>query len=83
MLLSEEQMSDFTGAALMLSVLPKAKKLLGDKGYYADKFRAALADSGIQTRIPSKSKRKVQIPYDRSLYRQRHKIVNMFGKLKN
>ena len=83
MLLSEGQMSDFKGAALMLSSLPKAKELLGDKGYDADWFRAALADLGIQPCIPSKSNRKVQIPYDRSLYRQRHKIENMFGKLKD
>jgi len=83
MLLSEGQMSDFKGAALMLSSLPKAKELLGDKGYDADWFRAALADRGIQPCIPSKSNRKVQIPYERSLYRQRHKIENMFGKLKD
>ena len=33
MLLSEGQMSDFKGAALMLSALPKAKELLADRGY--------------------------------------------------
>ena len=32
MLLSEGQMSDYKGAALMLPALPKAKELLGDKG---------------------------------------------------
>src|SRR5450759_3962220 len=32
MLLSEGQMSDYKGAALMLTALPKAKELLGDKG---------------------------------------------------
>jgi len=83
MLLSEGQMSDFKGAALMLPAVPKARELLGDKGYDADWFRAALADRGIQPCIPSKSNRKVQIPYDRSLYRHRHKIENMLGKLKD
>ena len=39
MLLSEGQMSDYKGAALMLAALPKAKELLGDKGYDADWFR--------------------------------------------
>jgi putative transposase len=39
MLLSEGQMSDYKGAALMLTALPKAKELLGDKGYDADWFR--------------------------------------------
>lgn len=32
MLLSEGQMSDYKGAALMLAMLPPAKQLLGDKG---------------------------------------------------
>ena len=32
MLLSEGQMSDYKGAALMLPALPKAKELLADKG---------------------------------------------------
>ncbi len=83
MLLSEGQMSDYKGAALMLPVLPKAKELLGDKGYDAGWFRAALAERGIAACIPSKSNRKSPIHYDRSLYRQRHKIENMFGRLKD
>ena len=33
MLLSEGQMSDYKGAALMLGVLPPAKAILGDRGY--------------------------------------------------
>lgn len=32
MLLSEGQMSDYKGAALMIGALPPAKQLLGDKG---------------------------------------------------
>lgn len=83
MLLSEGQMSDYKGAALMLPVLPKAKELLGDKGYDAGWFRAALAQRGITACILSKSNRKSPIHYDRTLYRQRHKIENMFGRLKD
>src|SRR6476660_2600474 len=45
MLLSEGQMSDYKGAALMLPALPKATELLADKGYDADWFRAALASA--------------------------------------
>ena len=47
MLLSEGQMSDYKGAALMVDALPPAKQLLGDKGYDADWFRQALAVRGI------------------------------------
>ena len=71
MLLSEGQMSDYKGAALMLPVLPKANELLGDKGYDADWFRRALAERGITACIPSKSNRKKPIGHDRELYRQR------------
>ena len=41
MLLSEGQMSDYKGAALMLPAMPKARELLADKGCDADWFRAA------------------------------------------
>jgi transposase len=64
MLLSEGQMSDYKGAALMLPAMPKAKQLLVDKGYDADWFRAALAARGVAACIPSKSNRKVAIPHD-------------------
>lgn len=76
-------MSDFKGAALMLPFLPKAEELLGDKGYDADWFRQALAERGIVACIPTKSNRKHPIQHDRTLYRQRHKIENMFGRLKD
>ena len=83
MLLTEGQMSDYKGAALMLDALPPATAMLGDRGYDADRFRSALIAKGIAPCIPSKSNRKVPIPHDRTLYRQRHKIENMFGELKD
>ena len=67
----------------MLPVLPKAKELLADKGYDADWFRAALAQRGVAVCIPSKSNRKLSIPHDATLYRQRHKIEYMFGRIKD
>ncbi len=83
MLLSEGQMSDYKGAALMIDALPPAKKLLADKGYDADWFRQDLADRGITAGIPSNSNRKSPIEHDRKLYRQRHKAENIFGRLKD
>ena len=59
MLLSEGQMSDDKGAALMLDALPKTKAMLGDKGYDADWFRQALAARGAIACTPSKANRKV------------------------
>ena len=76
-------MSDYKGAALMLDAIPNAKELIGDKGYDGDWFRSALASRGTAACIPSKSNRKVPIPHDTVLYRQRHKIETMFGRLKD
>ncbi|WP_408906185.1 IS5 family transposase [Roseomonas marmotae] len=83
MLLSEGQMSDHKGAALMLGALPPARILIGDKGYDSDRFRQALAARGIEPCIPSRRGRKQRIPHDRMLYRQRHRIENMSGRLKD
>jgi transposase len=79
--LSEGQMSDFKGAALMIDAFLAAKALLGDKGYDANWFHATLAERHITACIPSKGNPKVDIPHDTVLYRQRHKIENMFGRL--
>ncbi len=83
MLLSEGQMSDYKGAALLLSALPKAKEFLADRGYDADWFRTSLVEKGIAPCIPPKKNRKIQIEYERDLYKQRHKVENMFGRLKD
>ena len=81
--LSAGQVSDYKGAAALLDRLPKAKDMLGDRGYDADWFRTALIAKGITPCIPPKKNRKVQYHYDKVLYRQRHKIENMFGWLKD
>lgn len=83
MLLTEGQMSDHKGAFLLLSALPNAKELLADKGYDSDWFRAALSERGITPCIPPRKNRKVQYHYDKTLYRQRHKIENVFGRIKD
>lgn len=76
-------MSDHRGAAIMLPALPPARELLADRGYDSNRFRAALAARGIEPCIPSTRSRKAPLPYDKLLYRQRHRIENMFGRLKD
>jgi transposase len=49
----------------------------------ADWLRDALAERQTEACIPSKSNRKTPIPHDTVLYRKRHRIENMFGKLKD
>jgi transposase len=68
---------------LMIGAFPNAKALLADPGYDADWLRAALERRGITRCIPSKTNRKAPIPHNTALYRQRHKVENMVGKLKD
>ena len=91
LLLTEGQMSDHKGAFLLFSSLRCAKELLADKpvlsevegGYDSDWFRAALIAQGTVPCIPPRKNRKVQYHYDKDLYRQRHKIENAFGRIKD
>ena len=83
MFLSAGHRSDYLGAKALLSSLPPARALLADRGYDADWLRRALADRGIEPCIPSRKSRKISIPHDPVLYRQRHSIENMFARLKD
>ena len=83
MFLSAGQTSDYIGARALLSSIPPAAALLGDRGYDADWFRDALINMGISPCIPSRRSRKEPIPHDADLYRQRHRIENMFARLKD
>jgi transposase len=76
-------MSDHKGARLIFDSLPPAKALLADRGYDSNWFRDALAKRGCKPCIPSTKSRKIPLPYDKALYKQRHKIENMFARLKD
>ena len=76
-------MSDHKGALLILDALPPAKALLADRGYDSNWFRKALAQRGCKPCIPSTASRKIPLTYDTALYKQRHKIENMFARLKD
>jgi transposase len=63
--------------------LPPAKHLIGDKGYDSDELRQALKAKRIKACIPPRSNRKVKHAFSKTMYKQRHKIECMFGKLKD
>lgn len=83
LLLTEGQMSDHTGAKLIYPNLPEAKTLIADKGYDSDEFRSALKAMGIEPCIPPTASRKEKLDYDKDLYKTRHRIENLFAKLKD
>lgn len=83
LLLSEGQMSDYTGAKLLYPQRPAAETLIADKGYDSDDFRDALSAKGITPCIPSRSNRIAHANYDKELYRTRGRIEIMFGRIKD
>ncbi len=77
-------MSDHKGARLLYPALPQHScVMIGDKGYDSGKYRAALVAKGITPCIPPQKGRKTPASCDKHLYRQRHKIENLFARLKN
>jgi len=69
---------------LIYESLPSsASHLIGDKGYDSDEFRMALKAKGIEACIPPRRNRNARIDYCKTLYKTRHKVENMFGKLKD
>jgi transposase len=83
LLLTEGQVSDYRGAATVLSALPEAKVMIADRGYDSDWFREALTDQGIEPCIPGRKNRKKPIQYDTDRYKQRNRVERMFGRLKD
>ena len=85
MCLTAGQTSDHIGAKLLYPALPKGpgRLLIGDKGYDSDEYRAALSAKGISCCIPPRKGRKSPATYCKTTYKQRHKVENMFGKLKD
>ncbi len=83
LLLTAGQISDYEGARTLLPDLPAARFLLADKGYDANWFRDGLIGKGICPCIPPKKNRKHGVNFDKTMYKQRHKVENMFGLLKD
>ncbi|MGV1988156.1 transposase [Agrobacterium sp. 22-221-1] len=83
LLLSEGQMSDHRGARLALDALPPAAHLIADRGYDSTWFREELEARGIEPCISSSRSRKVPFAYDKVLYRQRHKVENLIGPVRD
>ena len=68
---------------MLLDELPVASYLIADRGYDSAWFRLALTEKGIEPCIPSSRSRERPFPYDKVIYRQRHRIENLFAKLKD
>jgi transposase len=87
-LLTPGQAADCRHAQALLEGVSFAR-LIGDRASGTGALRldsAAVqrcAEHGIEVVIPSKRNRKVPSPHDRARYRTRHRIENLFGRVKD
>jgi transposase len=76
------QVGDITAAPDLIEGF-YAQAVLADKAYDSSAFREIIANSGAEAVIPSNRTRKIIIPHDRAIYRQRNRIERCFNKLKH
>ena len=66
---------------MVLDALSRALLIAG-RGYDSAWFRQALSERGITPCISSSCSRRY-LPYHKAIYRQRHRVENLFAKLKD
>ena len=57
--------------------------VIADKAYDSNAIREAVAEAGMEAVIPSNRSRKIIVPHDAVLYRERNRIERCFNKLKH
>jgi transposase len=82
-ILTGANVSDFDQAKPLLQthLRPTAKAIM-DKGYDSDAIRAYVNQLGGIAVIPPKANRALKPAFDEHLYRERHRIENLFARLK-
>ena len=81
-LLTPGQAADCRQArALLEGVI--CKRLIGDRAYDTDELRDWCAEHEVEAVIPAKRNRKAPIPHDQETYKSRHKVENLFGRIKD
>ncbi len=80
--LTPGQAHDGPVAAILLDQVQPNQAVLGDKAYDANWIRNMIWEKGAQDVIPGKADRKVPIPFDRELYKQRNNVERFIGRMK-
>jgi transposase len=57
--------------------------MLGDKAYDSAELRGELNEHGTKPVIPNRSNRKQPFSFNKRLYKERRRIENAFGRLKD
>lgn len=81
-LITPGQTGDITAAPALLEG-QDGRAVLADKAYDSNALRSMIARMDAQVVIPSNRSRKITIPHDPTIYRQRNRIERCFSRLKH
>jgi transposase len=81
--LAPGNLHDVTVAPSLIALSGPLRRLIADNAHDTNAFRQLLAERGVPAIIPSSARRKLPIPHDPQIYRQRNRIERMFGRLKD
>src|SRR6478672_10216062 len=70
-------------AERLIAIGKASKRLIADKAYDSAELRLWLKDRGTKPVIPNRSNRKQPFTFNRRLYKERRRIENAFGRLKD
>ena len=73
--------ADITAAIRVLGDVTN-QVVLGDKGYDSDTLRQVIFDGGGAPNIPGRNNRKTEVPYFKSIGKERYVVENLFQRLK-
>ena len=82
MILTAGQVHEATQASLLIEGLTLIR-LIADKGYDNDRFRAELAENEVDAVIPPLGSRTAEIDYDKNAYGLRYRIECFINKIKH
>jgi transposase len=82
-LLTGGEAHDCPVAERLIAIGKASKRLIGDKAYDSAELRLWLKDRGTKPVIPNRSNRKQPFSFNRRLYKERRRIENAFGRLKD
>ncbi len=82
--LSGAELPDCKIVMEMMSLLnhQHIERFIADKGYDTNAIREWLKDHNIHAEIPNKRNRQKEFRFDKTLYKWRHRIENLFGRIK-
>jgi len=82
-LLTGGEAHDCPPAQRLIRRVKAATRLLGDKAYDSAELRHWLKQRGTKPVVPNRSNRQQPFSFDKRAYKQRHRIENAFGRLKD